>query len=173
MINPIFSLLLTTLLSRSAPHQECRLPVELRDEIWGYKPVVHRILSSFDDGAESGTTYNELAEFADRFGHRMVGSESLESSIDYLLESLRQRDLDSVVAEPVAVPVWSRGLERAALVKPRHFDMDILGLGGSVATPAGGITARVVVVSSFDELEQRRNEVSTTSKATGGEFFKI
>lgn len=37
--------------------------------------------------------------------------------------------------------------------------MTILGLGNSLNTPQEGITAEVLVVKDFDELEERKNEV--------------
>lgn len=162
-MNPALPLLLSVIFSRNGPSTDrCDLPSTLADEIDGYGPVVRRILSAFDDGPQSGTTYHALAEFADRFGHRLVGSESLEAAIDELVAALRAAGLDRVETEPVVTPVWQRGHELAALVEPRRVPLDVLGLGGSVSTPLGGLTAPVLVVRSFDELERRSSEVNGT-----------
>jgi len=53
-----------------------------------------------------------------------------------------------------------RGEEKATLISPRMKDLSILGLGYTVGTPPDGITAPVLVVSSFEELQQRANEVA-------------
>jgi hypothetical protein len=54
---------------------------------------------------------------------------------------------------------WIRGSisDDAVAGEPRRLDLPMLGLGGSVATPPGGITAEVLV-ASFEELERRSDE---------------
>lgn len=96
--------------------------------------------------------YERMALLADRFGHRLSGSPGLERALDWIIEEMRRDGLENVRGEPVLVPHWVRGSESAALVEPRAMPLRMLGLGGSIATPPGGITAPVLVVGSFEEL---------------------
>jgi carboxypeptidase Q len=100
--------------------------------------------------------YARVARLVDGFGHRQAGSPSLEAAIDWILAEMKRDGLQNVRGEPVKVTHWVRGEESAVLVRPRRDTLGLLGLGGSVATPKGGITAPVLVVSSFDELERRK-----------------
>ena len=65
---------------------------------------------------------------------------------------MKRDGLENVSTPAVKVPHWVRGREDAEMVKPVRHTLTMLGLGGSVATPADGITAEVVPVSSFDAL---------------------
>src|SRR5258708_8609468 len=63
-----------------------------------------------------------------------------------------------VKLEKVTVTHWVRGEETGALLNypgqaaGTKQKIILTALGGSVATPASGLTAEVVVVNSFDEL---------------------
>jgi carboxypeptidase Q len=102
--------------------------------------------------------YARLAALTDKFGHRLSGSQALERAIDWILAEMRRDKLDNVRGEPVMVPHWVRGRESATLVSPREAPLHMLGLGMSVGTPAAGITAPVLVVSSFEDLQRRAAE---------------
>ena len=102
--------------------------------------------------------HQRLGKLVDTFGHRLSGSASLEAAIDWILSEMKTDGLQNVRGEPVLVPHWVRGVESADLIKPRPVRLHMLGLGGSVATPKGGITAPVLVVTSFDDLRARAEE---------------
>jgi carboxypeptidase Q len=102
--------------------------------------------------------WHRTAALADGFGSRFSGSESLERAIDWILAEMRRDGLQNVRGEPVMVPHWVRGREEATMVSPRIQPLRLLGLGGSVGTPGGGIEADVLVVGSFDELQRRAAE---------------
>jgi len=98
--------------------------------------------------------YEDLAWLCDRIGPRLSGSPQLDQAIAWAQSRLKAAGLANVHAEPVMVPHWVRGHESAELLLPNPTRLNILGLGGSVGTPEGGLTADVVVVGSFEELDK-------------------
>lgn len=130
----------------------------LVDEIQGYAPTVKSIINTVVFGSEQNKTYEELATFVDTFGGRFTGSDTLEKSIDYMVELLRSRNLEQVHTEPVEVPRWIRGTEKAWMTAPRRKRLAILGLGFSAKTACRGLTAEVLVVDSFQELKENRDK---------------
>lgn len=104
------------------------------------------------------SAYKRLQYMCDTFGHRLSGSADLERAIDWALEEMRKDGFENVRGEEVAVPKWVRGEESCEMIRPRPFSIAMLGLGGSVATPKEGITAEVLVVRDFAELQRRRAE---------------
>ena len=107
---------------------------------------------------DSPVTWERLGDLVDTFGPRFSGTEALEAALDWILAGMEADGLENVRGEPVMVPRWVRGAERAELISPRPKELDILGLGGSVATPPEGVRAEVLVVKSFDDLEARAGE---------------
>lgn len=97
--------------------------------------------------------WEKLEFLSTEIGHRLSGSPELERAIEWARAQMEEEALENVRLQPVKVPHWVRGKEYAEVVAPVRKSLDILGLGGSVATPTDGITAPVVVVGSFDELE--------------------
>ena len=119
-----------------------------------YADAAERILAR---ALADSAAYERVAELADTHGHRLSGSAALEQTIDDILARMQADGLENVRGQPVMVPVWVRGQESAAIVTDDgEMPLAMLGLGGSVGTP--GITAPVLVVSSFEELTARGAE---------------
>lgn len=101
-----------------------------------------------------GHAYARLAELTDGIGPRLSGSEGAEAAVQWALRSF-QADGVKAWLEPVKVPRWVRGEERGeVLASGRHrgHRLSLMALGGSVATPAGGLTAEVLEVTSLEEV---------------------
>jgi carboxypeptidase Q len=103
--------------------------------------------------------WQRLAELTDTFGNRLSGSENLERAIAWALDTMKADGLENVRAERVMVPRWIRGNESAEIIDPPRHPVAVLGLGGTVATPAGGIEAEVLPVASFEDLRTKAAEV--------------
>lgn len=125
------------------------------DEVFGRIP--DRIVAA---STNSDFAFNRLATLCDTFGPRLSGSTNLEAAIDWVLRELRSDGFENARGEEVMVPHWVRGEESAELIEPRAHRMAMLGLGGSVGTPPEGITAEVLVVDGFEDLQRRASEAT-------------
>lgn len=116
-----------------------------------YKPVADRLIAA----AMSDTAgYARLEYLCDHIGKRLSGSEPLTRATTWAAEAMRQAGLENVTMQPVMVPHWVRGAELGAIVAPVSKPLHMLGLGMSVGTASGGITAEVVVVPDFASLDK-------------------
>jgi carboxypeptidase Q len=120
-----------------------------------YREVAERIIRT---ALSDSSAHERLGRLVDGFGHRLSGSLELEHAIDWVLAEMTKDGLDNPRTEPVKVPHWVRGQESAELLTPRRAPLPLLGMGMTVGTPKGGITAPVIVVSSFEDLLSRASD---------------
>lgn len=108
--------------------------------------------------AHRSAAWAKLEELTVHIGPRLSGSASLDRALAWAADTMKKEGQQNVRVEKVMVPHWVRGPESAALVVPRRQKLHIIGLGGTVATPPGGLRAPVMVVKSKEELEARAGE---------------
>ncbi len=120
-----------------------------------YRSVADRLI---DAALADNEGYNRLAYLCYRIGNRLSGSTGLEKAVAWSAEQMKAAGLSNVRIIPVKVPHWVRGAESARMLTPLDKPLHMLGLGGSIATPPGGITADVVAVSDFNELAKLGKE---------------
>ena len=115
-----------------------------------YRDTAGRLLGAalVDEGG-----WKKLSHITTQIGPRLSGSPQLERALQWIFESMNAEGLENVRLQPVKVPHWVRGSESARMLAPIDKTLNMLGLGGSVGTPPQGITAPVIVVRTFDELE--------------------
>lgn len=113
----------------------------------------------FSSAMENENGYRRMEELCYRFGPRLSGSQNLELAIDWILEEMEKDGFDNVYSDSVIVPKWVRGNESIRMVQPWKKKLAMLGLGRTIGTPEAGLTAEVIVVSDFAELDSLKNTV--------------
>ncbi len=124
-----------------------------------YSPQLLSELKQIQQAAlASDYAYRQVAHLSNNIGPRLTGSPQAQRAVEYVADELKRLGLE-VKLEKLMVPHWVRGVETGELVEyagqaPQTAQKIVLtALGGSVATPAEGLTAEVVVVKDFNELE--------------------
>jgi len=102
--------------------------------------------------------FETTAFLVDTFGPRLLGSQNLELAIEHLKKLLIDNKFENVKLDEVKSKMWVRGEESITLFEPRDVPCNIpmVGLGRSVA---GDITAEVIVVSDYDDLDKKKDLV--------------
>ncbi|HSK72987.1 MAG TPA: M28 family peptidase [Pyrinomonadaceae bacterium] len=99
----------------------------------------------------------QTAYLSNNIGPRLSGSPQSERAIEYVAAEMRKLGLE-VRLQKLIVPHWVRGEERGELIeyegmaKGTTQKVVLTALGGSVATPKEGLTAEIVVVNNYEEL---------------------
>lgn len=105
--------------------------------------------------------YEWLRVLTKQVGNRLSGSPGAAAAVEYT-RSVMMQFSDRVELQPVLVPHWVRGDKEILTFSSQIYGsgpLSICALGGSVGTPPEGITAQVVEVKSFVELEKRAAEI--------------
>lgn len=119
-----------------------------------------RIRAIADEILENGKAYENLRVLTKQVGPRLSGSAGMYKAEAWGKKVLEQAGADKVWLQECKVPHWVRGgKDEAYIAATRKIDLDVLALGNSVGTGPKGIKAPVILINSFDELEQRKEEV--------------
>ncbi len=105
-----------------------------------------------DRALNDDTAYELLRSLTSRVGPRLAGTPGDSAAVAWALAQMRALGFRNVRAESVRVPRWHRGECGVELVSPWPQTCAAVALGGSIATPAGGLEAEVVPVTNLDEL---------------------
>ncbi len=116
-----------------------------------YKPAADKLIAA---SLADGEGYANLTYLCDHIGKRISGSEPLDRAIVWATDLMKKDGLANVHTQAATVPHWVRGKESGAIVAPVTKPLHMLGLGMSVGTAPGGITAEVVVVPDFAALDK-------------------
>ena len=116
-----------------------------------YREVAAKIIAAADkdDGG-----WKKLQHLTDHVGNRISGSPALDKATAWAIAAMKADGHENVHGEKVMVPKWVRGEEWGRITAPVERPLMLLQLGNSAATPAKGLAAPVVVVTSFDELDK-------------------
>lgn len=109
-----------------------------------------------DEVFMNGKAYENLRFLCKKVGPRLSGSAGAALAVEQTARMLREAGADTVYLQPCMVPRWERGAKeigRASLTNGQTMPLNIVALGNAVGTPVGGITAPVIEVKSFKELD--------------------
>jgi carboxypeptidase Q len=120
-----------------------------------YRDVAQRLI---DAATADHHAWDRLAYITDYYPRRLSGSRMLEDAIDWSVETLNSDGIPVVRTQDVTVPHWERGNEYARVLSPVPMELAMMALGGSVGTGGEVLRAEVLVVGSFDELQERSGE---------------
>lgn len=115
-----------------------------------------------DEILTQSQAYNNLRTLTKTIGGRLAGSPQMYRAEEWGYQLLQQSGSDKVIRQPVMVPHWVRGGkdEASALISGRKKrTLNVIALGNSIGTGAKMVTAPVVLINNFEELEEKKDQL--------------
>jgi hypothetical protein len=116
-----------------------------------------------DNVLTQGQAYTLLHQLPKQIGGLLACSPQFMQAVLWGEKVMKAAGADSVYLQPCMVPHWVRGGKDKAVItqmgnRKVQKSLSVTALGNSLGTPKGGITASVLAVKNFEELEARKNE---------------
>lgn len=112
----------------------------------------------YDYYLTEGKSYKNLEELCVAIGGRLSGSPQAEKAVYWAKKVMIEAGADTVYLEPCIVTHWVRGAKESCTLRSakmnRNQKLSITALGNSEGTGGKDLTAKVIEVKSFEELEQ-------------------
>ncbi len=111
----------------------------------------------------NGKGMSDLYTLCKSVGTRLSGSAGMYKAEAWGLKTLKEAGAENVYLQQCMVPHWVRGKKEFAGFKTKkgkaEREFAVLAIGNSVGTGDTGITAQVIEVKNFAELDKRKEEV--------------
>lgn len=136
------------------------LPAQQEDSIF--------IKSISDEILVNGKSYENLHHLTKKIGARLAGSPGMVKAEQWGLSLMKGSGADKAWLQKCMVPRWVRGgkdqataLYDASNAKEKVIkrSLDIIALGNSAGTGPKGVSASIIEIGSFEELEAKKEAV--------------
>ena len=117
-----------------------------------------------DEILVNGKAYQNLHSLCKTVGGRVAGSPQMVKAENWGRDALQSAGAENIRFQACQVPHWIRGGKDEA-----HFTvagdrkkhpLDVLALGNSQGSGSKGVTAPVILINNFEELEARKGDVA-------------
>jgi carboxypeptidase Q len=115
-----------------------------------------------NDVLTKGEAYNNLFYLCKKIGPRLSGSPQAQLAVEAGVSMLKKAGADTVYLQPCMVPHWVRGKKETGFITYNNgvqYPLQLCALGNSIGTGNKGVSAQIIEVHSFDELQQLGNTV--------------
>ena len=123
-----------------------------------YKADSATIKSIYNNALTSYESYENLRYLTKNIGARLSGSPQAAAAVEWSRQVMEKMGLDRVHLQEVMVPHWVRGDKEVGRIINSKLvgtaDVNICALGSSVGTGDSGLSAEVIEVKNFEELEK-------------------
>lgn len=116
------------------------------------RTVAQGVVKLMEAGLKDDVGLQFVEDLTTEIGPRLAGSDAEARARDWAMAELNALGFSNLAVEGFDIPFWSRTYERAEIISAGGQAMTVTALGGSEATPEGGVTGELVRFSNMTAL---------------------